>query len=54
MATADVLVTGATGNTGRPLVEKLLTRNTVVRVMVRSADAQPRSWGAPDRAATVR
>jgi len=40
MATADVLVTGATGNTGRPLVEELLTRDAVVRVMVRSADAQ--------------
>jgi uncharacterized protein YbjT (DUF2867 family) len=40
MATADVFVTGATGNTGRPLVEELLTRDAVVRVMVRSADAQ--------------
>ena len=39
MATADVLVTGATGNTGRPLVEELLTRDAVVRAMVRSADA---------------
>ena len=40
MATADVLVTGATGNTGRPLVEELLARDAVVRAMVRSADAQ--------------
>lgn len=34
-----VLVTGATGNTGRPLVELLSRRGVSVRVMVRSAAA---------------
>ena len=37
MGTADVLVTGATGNTGRPVVEELLARGASVRAMVRSA-----------------
>jgi len=32
-----VLVTGATGNTGRPLVETLVSRGTPVRAMVRAA-----------------
>lgn len=39
MDTIDVLVTGATGNTGRPLVEELLARGASVRAMVRSADS---------------
>jgi uncharacterized protein YbjT (DUF2867 family) len=33
----DVLVTGANGNTGRPLVEQLQARGASVRAMVRSA-----------------
>ena len=37
MATVDVLVTGATGNTGRPIVEELLARGASVRAMVRSS-----------------
>jgi uncharacterized protein YbjT (DUF2867 family) len=39
MAEIDVLVAGATGNTGRPLVEELQTRGASVRAMVRSAAA---------------
>jgi uncharacterized protein YbjT (DUF2867 family) len=38
----QVLVTGATGNTGRPLVELLRTRGVPVRAMVRSAAPAPR------------
>lgn len=39
-----VLVTGATGNTGRPLVELLRQRGVPVRVMMRSAaDRAPRT-----------
>jgi uncharacterized protein YbjT (DUF2867 family) len=34
-----VLVTGATGNTGRPLVEELLRRGASVRALVRKPDA---------------
>jgi len=37
-----VLVTGATGNTGRPLVELLRTRGVRVRAMVRSVAPAPR------------
>ena len=37
-----VLVTGATGNTGRPLVELLRTRGVPVRAMARSAAPAPR------------
>ena len=36
-----VLVVGATGNTGRPLVEQLLARGHRVRVIVRSSDRLP-------------
>jgi uncharacterized protein YbjT (DUF2867 family) len=43
-----VLVTGATGNTGGPLVELLGQRGVPVRVMVRSAAARERFAGAPD------
>ena len=35
------LVVGATGNTGRPLVEQLLAKKHKVRVVVRSADKLP-------------
>ena len=41
MATVDVLVAGANGNTGRPVVEELLTRGASVRAMVRSAGSSP-------------
>ena len=36
-----VLVAGATGDTGRPLVEQLLARNHKVRVIVRSPGKLP-------------
>ncbi len=37
----NVLVVGATGNTGRPLVEQLLAKNYRVRVIVRSPSKLP-------------
>ena len=40
-----VLVAGATGNTGRPLVEQSLALGHTVRVIVRSrSDFQQRFW----------
>lgn len=42
-----VLVTGATGNTGRPLVEMLRGRGVAVRVMVRTEAAAERFAGTP-------
>ena len=38
-----ILVAGATGNTGRPLVEQLLAMGHAVRVIVRSRDRLPAS-----------
>ena len=38
---ATVLVVGATGNTGRPLVEQLLRKNHQVRAIVRSPEKLP-------------
>ncbi len=37
----NVLVVGATGNTGRPLVEQLLGKNYKVRIIVRSSQNLP-------------
>ncbi|MGH4022137.1 MAG: SDR family oxidoreductase [Pseudonocardiaceae bacterium] len=42
-----VLVTGATGNTGRPLVELLRRRGVPVRAMVRSAAGREQFAGTP-------
>src|SRR5919108_314295 len=42
-----VLVTGATGNTGGPLVELLLRKGVPVRAMVRSEAAAARFAGTP-------
>jgi uncharacterized protein YbjT (DUF2867 family) len=42
-----VLVTGATGNTGRPLVELLVGRGEPVRAMVRSAAGAAQFAGGP-------
>jgi uncharacterized protein YbjT (DUF2867 family) len=47
MTTDTVLVTGATGNTGRPLVELLLGRGVPVRAMVRSAAGREQLAGLP-------
>ena len=47
MTTEIVLVTGATGNTGRPLVELLSNRGVPVRAMVRSAAGRERLAGLP-------
>ena len=47
MTTEMVLVTGATGNTGRPLVELLSNRGVPVRAMVRSAAGRERLAGLP-------
>lgn len=45
--TGTVLVTGATGNTGGPLVELLSQRDAPVRVMVRSEAARERFAAMP-------
>jgi uncharacterized protein YbjT (DUF2867 family) len=42
-----VLVTGATGNTGGPLVDLLLRKGVPVRAMVRSEAAAARFAGTP-------
>jgi uncharacterized protein YbjT (DUF2867 family) len=47
MTTETVLVTGASGNTGRPLVEMLSARGVAVRAMVRSAAGRERLTGLP-------
>jgi uncharacterized protein YbjT (DUF2867 family) len=47
MTNEMVLVTGATGNTGRPLVELLGNRDVQVRAMVRSAAAGEQLAGLP-------
>ena len=50
-----ILVTGATGMTGRFVVEELQKRNYSVRVLVREADAQARKLEreAEEKAATA-
>jgi len=47
MTTETVLVTGATGNTGRPLVEMLCERDVAVRAVVRSAAGREQIAGLP-------
>ena len=47
MTDGTVLVTGATGNTGRPLVELLGRRDVPVRAMVRSAAGGEQFGGLP-------
>ena len=44
-----ILITGATGNIGRPLVTKLLARGAEVRAISR----QPKTAGLPDGAEVV-
>jgi uncharacterized protein YbjT (DUF2867 family) len=51
--TEMVLVTGATGNTGRPLVELLCARGVPVRAMVRSAAGREQLAGLPAEVAVA-
>jgi uncharacterized protein YbjT (DUF2867 family) len=47
MSSETVLVTGATGNTGRPLIELLSERGVPVRAIVRSAAGREQFAGTP-------
>ena len=47
------LVVGASGATGKQLVEQLLNRGQKVKVIVRSPEKLPESWKSNDRVSVI-